>query len=420
SERRVVMRQKAAHYLGCMAREDIMLRQWNRRRNRIRGKQRKAMAREDALSRMRARLRLEFQRACMRAEDGAGASRRACRKARRLRRRNAAVRIQAWVKIQSLWKGYRVRTRLVKLREQALRGDIGDESEDDFDYGGVEEDFLPLRPVDLDEILKNMDMDFVRDSTPSSPTKVCDDGTPYTDPEPFDTDDQEILPPYEISSIERDFERVIATDPSEDKSLVKRIKNAVQNPSEGKSAMKEAKNAVQDTLSSSSKARVPEAVIEPCSIDSNTRLPPLTLGGNGSTNRVLNPESEQPEKDKTTAYHTRLVNLAKEWGLKDLNAAEAMLKKQKRWKHLKDKKIRGRSARRIHSLQTTNKKKVRKPQRRPPSHPSFRRRVRSVNGVGLGSRRLLGGSGGRLRLSGGRHHHLPTTINRNTWIEEGD
>eukprot|EP00466_Bigelowiella_natans_P019729 jgi/Bigna1/136986/aug1.37_g11694 len=162
-----------------MQENDQSLRKWNRWRNGRRDTERRRMLKEDKHARKQKLLRIEFERCNMASEDKRARAIRSFLMKEKATELRACILIQAWIrghrvrssetgkrirsfledfraqrttaatKIQAMWRGYRLRKKLKSIKEKALLGD--DEDDDGFDYGGIQEDFLPAMP-ELPEI----------------------------------------------------------------------------------------------------------------------------------------------------------------------------------------------------------------------------------------------------------------------------
>uniref|UniRef100_A0A7S4E0R6 Uncharacterized protein n=2 Tax=Lotharella globosa TaxID=91324 RepID=A0A7S4E0R6_9EUKA len=187
-----------------MESHDQYCKEWNRTRNRRRDNQRKRMSREDKAARRYKTLRAQFEISRMAAADARSMAHRSHIVELGKRRQAASILIQsvfrgyqvrntplgreirvrtadlrrkrnqAALRIQAMWRGYRVRKRIDELRRRLEAGEVDD---DDFDYGGVSDDFIPkMAPIpDFSDVFKNADI-HLPDGLQHPPEKLNDSG----------------------------------------------------------------------------------------------------------------------------------------------------------------------------------------------------------------------------------------------------
>eukprot|EP00472_Partenskyella_glossopodia_P000826 CAMPEP_0197542714 /NCGR_PEP_ID=MMETSP1318-20131121/67853_1 /TAXON_ID=552666 /ORGANISM="Partenskyella glossopodia, Strain RCC365" /LENGTH=1061 /DNA_ID=CAMNT_0043101999 /DNA_START=62 /DNA_END=3249 /DNA_ORIENTATION=+ len=333
-------RQRADLCRRQMGREDAALAVWNRARNRRRERERKRMRCEDKLARKRRVVRRQLELSRMAMEDERSRGRlehlklreksclkiqawwRGCRcrrskTSRELRRRLVEFRKErkdSATRIQAVWRGYALRKRLERIRERALLGIA--EEDDDFDYGGVQDDFLPAMSAfpDLNEVFRAADVDVDVD-VDSVLTEAKTDTAAAAAASSSPSSSRRPAKPVQA------FEDTIG--------LPAAAPLQVRNPHPHNHTHPNDMVANLDRKSSSSNSR-------------STGNVPKEQNFEGSSGRNTKTNTKGNAKSKAASRKEKLQKLADEWGLTDLKAAAAMLKKQKRWKKLTDKKKGGR------------------------------------------------------------------------------
>ncbi len=346
---------RAARVRACMAREDAACAVWNSRRNRRFARDCGGFAAEDARARRVAAWRTQRDRVGFAREDKRAREILVAKLAAVARAHAAATRIQAlwrgyrsrktqpyrqeiqarmrawWqrrheaaTRIQALWRGIRLRRKLRAIRERILLG--LDEEDDGFDYGGITDDFLPdIGPLpEISDVYEEVQREFTEGGDVVGGSDIVGGDAVGGDAVGGDAMDGDAKAEKRGSFDKTTVSAVPCDDDDSDMSPLEPIEPLVEHTLAPLRGLEDLEAPV---LAPPVVAKAQSRAAKPAGGRAAQRL---LAGQPGRMDAPRPPKASISKKQK-------LQKLADEWGLTDLKAAEAMLKRQKRWKRLSQK-----------------------------------------------------------------------------------